>query len=397
MDIRAKFLEMQPQIVEWRRELHRAPEVGFDLPRTEAMVLRELAKLNLDEVRGGMGGGDGNPSHGVIATLSGALPGKTLALRADMDALPVAEETGLPFASENGNMHACGHDAHVAMLLSAAKFLSEAREELRGRIRFIFQPSEENFGSPSMIASGALENPAVDGIIGLHTGNLWEGLKPGQIGFRVGEFMAASDLMSIAVYGKDGHGAMPHNTVDAIAIAAQIITELQTLVSREISPFEPAVVSIGEVKAGSTYNIIAGRCDMKGTLRTFKAGRDVLLRERVRAVTEGVAASMRGRAEVNFISPLKAVINDRFFAEKMKDVVTDAMGSEMIHEIELPASVSEDFCWYLTKVPGAFFAHCSTFGDERDYPHHHPKFDVNESVLWTGGCALGAYALNWQK
>ena len=396
MDIKNSALKLSDRIIAWRRELHQNPEVGFELPRTEAMILRELAKMGFKDVKSGMGGGGKNGSHGVCVTLQGALPGKNLALRADMDALPVVEDTGLPFASQNGSMHACGHDAHIAMLLGAAQILIDSQDKLKGTVRLIFQPSEEDNGSPSMIASGALENPKVDAIIGLHTGNLWEGLKPGQIGFRSGPFMAACEKVDITLYGKGGHGATPQKTIDPIVMASQAICQLQTLVSREISPFDPAVVTIGELKAGSSFNIIANKCSMSGTLRTFKPGLDAYIRDRVRATVEGVASSMRGRAEVEFSGALKSVVNERFYAEKMRDVAAEVLGEEMVCEIAEPASVSEDFCWYLQEVPGSFFAHCATFEDERDYPHHHPKFDVNESVLWTGSCGMAAFALKWQ-
>jgi amidohydrolase len=364
------------------------------------VIVRELSKLGLDEIKSGQGQG-----HGVFATLRGKKPGpgKTLAIRADMDALPIVEDTGLPFASTNGHMHACGHDAHVAMLLAAAKLLAAKREDLTGTVRFIFQPAEETTnGALSMITSGALENPQVDEVIGLHTGNIWEGLKPGQIGWRVGPMMASTSALTIEFQGKGGHGATPHLTVDPIVMAAETISQLQTLVSREISPFEPAVLTIGQITGGSTYNVIAGNCHLRGMIRTFNPEIDALLKKRVRETAEGVAASMRGQAAVAFSSDLPAVINDEACALRMRDIVVKTLGEEWVQEVALPSSGAEDFSCYLAKVPGAFFYHCSTFepcavvGEGRDYPHHNAKFDVNESVLWTGTAALAAYALGWQ-
>jgi amidohydrolase len=318
-----------------------------------------------------------------------------------MDALPIEEETGLSFASSNGNMHACGHDAHMAMLLGTAKLLAGAREELVGAVRFIFQPAEETVdGAVSMIASGALENPKVDEIVGLHTGSIWDGLKPGQIGWRAGPMMASTSLIDIALEGRGGHGAMPHLTVDPIVMAAEVIAQLQTLVSREISPFEPAVVTIGQIAGGSAHNVIAGSCKLLGTLRAFDPRTDAFLKERVRATAEGVAASMRGRAAVTFSSDLAAVINDKACSIRMRNIVAETLGEEWVQEIERPSSGAEDFSFYLAKVPGAFFYHCSTFGpgrEDRDYPHHNAKFDVNESALWTGVAAMTAYALRWQS
>jgi amidohydrolase len=315
-----------------------------------------------------------------------------------MDALPIREETGLPFASTNGNMHACGHDAHVAMLLVTAKLLADAREELAGTVRFIFQPSEETVnGALSMIESGALENPHVDEIIGLHTGNIWDGLTPGQIGWRVGPMLASTSTLTIVFEGKGGHGATPHLTVDPIVIAAEAIGQLQTLVSREVSPFEPAVVTIGKIMGGSAHNVIAGSCELRGTIRAFNPKIDEFLKKRIRETAESVAASMRGRATVMFSGDLAAVINDRTCALKMRDIVVNTLGEEWVREVPLPSSGAEDFSFYLAKVPGAFFYHCSMFepspGTECNYPHHNSKFDVNESVLWTGSAAMAADAL----
>jgi amidohydrolase len=392
MDIEKQARASNEAVVTLRRELHAHPELEHDLPFAESVVVRELSKLGLDEIKSGQGKG-----HGVFATLKGGKPGKTLALRADMDALPVREETGLPFASENGKMHACGHDAHVAMLLGAAKLLAESRAELAGTVRFIFQPSEETvWGALSMIESGALENPRVDEVVSLHTGNIWSGMEPGQIGWRVGPMMAATTTCRIVLEGKGGHGAMPHLTVDPIVMAAEIVTQLQTLVSREVNPFDPAVVTIGKIEGGTAHNVIAGSCEMRGTVRSFDPRTDAFLKERVRATAEGVAASMRGRAAVEFFGDIAAVINDKATAWKMRDILTDVLGARWVRELEFPTSGSEDFSYYLADRPGAMFFHCSSFGGGRDYPHHHPKFDVNESVLWTGTAAMTAYALRWQ-
>ncbi len=393
MDIKTQAKEINGTLVELRRELHQNPELEHELPFTESVVVRELSKLGLDEIKSGQGHG-----HGVFATLKGGRPGKVLALRADMDALPIKEDTKLPFASTNGNMHACGHDAHVAMLLGTAKLLAEHRSELAGTIRFIFQPAEETVsGAVSMISSGALENPKVDAIIGLHTGNIWEGLTAGQMGWRVGPMMASTSTIKIVLEGKGGHGATPHLTVDPIVMAAEIISQLQTLVSREVSPFEPAVVTIGKIVGGTAHNIIAGQCELLGTIRNFNTEVDAFLKKRIKETAEGVAASMRGKASVEFYGYLPPVINDADIAQKMRKIAVETLGEAMVKEVALPSSGAEDFACYLEKTPGAFFYHCSLYGDERDFPHHNARFDVNESVFWTGVAAMTAFALRWQE
>ncbi|MDR1049131.1 MAG: amidohydrolase [Synergistaceae bacterium] len=388
MDMGARAEALNGCIVKLRRELHACPEVGHDLPLTEAVVVRELSRLDLDEIKTGQGEG-----HGVFATLKGEKRGRggTLALRADMDALPIREETGLPFASANGNMHACGHDAHMAMLLGAARLLAESRAECSGTVRFIFQPAEETVrGACSMIESGALENPRVDEIVALHTGNLWGSLEPGQIGWRVGPMMASSSFVDILLEGRGGHGAMPHLAVDSIVMAAEVIAQLQTLVSRETDPFDPAVVTFGKIEGGTAHNVVAESCAMRGMIRAFGPETTEFLKRRVRETAEGVAASMRGRAAVSISPGLPAVVNDAGAVSRMRAAVTEALGEKWLRELARPTAGAEDFALYLEKVPGALFYHCSMFGDGRDHPHHSPRFDVNESVLWTGAAALAA-------
>ena len=389
-DFVKKASELNGYAVGLRRELHAHPELEHELPFTEGVIVRELEKLNLDGLRPGMGRG-----HGVCADLVGTRPGKVLALRADMDALPVREETGLPYASANGCMHACGHDAHVAMLLTAARLLAESRSGLAGTVRFLFQPAEETVeGAPSMIESGALDG--VDAIVGLHTGSIWEGLEPGQIGWRVGPMMASTTTIRVELQGRGGHGATPHLTVDPIVMAAEVVSQLQTLVSRELSPFEPAVVTFGKISGGRAHNVIADTCELFGTMRCFNTEIDAFLKERITATVEGVAASMRGRGTVTFSGYLPPVVNDEAITLRMRDILRTTLGEGSEHEVARPSSGAEDFAEYLRKVPGAFFYHCSTFGDERDHPHHNSRFDVNESVLWTGAAAMAAFALLWQ-
>jgi len=289
------------------------------------------------------------------------------------------------------------------MLIVTDQMLAEARNELAGTVRFIFQPAEETLGGAEpMIESGALDNPKVDEIIGVHTGSIWAGLKPGQIGWKVGPFMAATSRVDITFEGKGGHGATPHLTVDPIVMAAEAIVQLQTLVSREVSPFEPVVITIGKIEGGTANNIIPVCCKLAGSIRTFNAEVHEFIKERIKTMAEGVASNARGKAIVEFTSNIPVVDNDEACSHRMRDIITGTMGGEYAAEVALPTSGSEDYAFYLQKVPGAFFFHCgmyepSSSGENLNYPHHHPKFDINESTLWTGTAALTAYALNWQK
>ncbi|MCR4817754.1 MAG: amidohydrolase [Fretibacterium sp.] len=391
MDIKKMAAELNDYAVRIRRELHAHPELSFDLPFTEGVVVRELEAMGFTNIRRGIGGG-----HGVTADLTGAKPGKTLALRADMDALPIREETGLPFASDNGCMHACGHDVHTAMLLAAAKLLSGAKDELAGTVRFLFQPSEEPAnGAAVMVKDGALKG--VDCIIGLHTGNLWAGLKAGQIGWKVGPFMAATTTFKVELKGKSAHGATPHLAVDTITMAAHIISQLQLIVSREMNPFDPRVLTVGHIEGGTTTNIVADSCRFSGVIRSFSAENSAFMKERIVQTVEQEAASLRGTGTVAFSSDLPPVVNDEALTLKMRDIIHKELGVEFEHEITMPTTGAEDFAEYTKTVPGAFFYHCSTFGDDRDRPHHNAHFMVNESMLWTGVAAMAAFALNWQK
>ncbi|MBQ7445131.1 MAG: amidohydrolase [Clostridia bacterium] len=391
MDIKKSAMELNDYAIGIRRELHAHPELSFDLPFTEGVVVRELEAMGFTNIRRGIGGG-----HGVTVDLVGAKPGKTLALRADMDALPIREETGLPFASDNGCMHACGHDAHTAMLLATAKLLSGAQGELAGTVRFLFQPSEEPAnGAAVMVKDGALDG--VDTIIGLHTGNLWAGLKAGQIGWKVGPFMAATTTFNVELKGKSAHGATPHLGVDTITMAALIISQLQLIVSREMNPFDPRVLTVGHIEGGTTTNIVADFCRFRGVIRSFSTENSAFMKERIVQTVEQEAASLRGTGTVAFSSDLPPVVNDEALTLKMRDIIHKELGVEFEHEIAMPTTGAEDFAEYTKTIPGAFFYHCSTFGDERDCPHHNAHFMVNESVLWTGVAAMAAFALDWQK
>lgn len=391
IDVKQEAQKMNDQIVRWRRILHATPELGFDTPATEKFILDELEKIGVDAIRSGDG------KRGIVALIKGGKPGKTLGIRADYDALNLTEDTGLPFAATNGNMHACGHDGHASMLLGTAKLLTECRDELSGTVKLIFQPSEENGkGAPAMIEDGVLENPAIDSIIGLHAGNLWKGFKPGEAGYRFGAFMAAADWFTVTFEGKGGHGATPHLTVDPVAMACQAVSMLQMIVSRETSPLDSAVVTVGAIQGGTMPNIIAPNCTISGTIRSLSPETRASTRERIRQICENTARALRGTASVSFTYGPPPLINDKEMTEKMKTVMEEIVGENMTHEVEEPTMGGEDMAFFQEKVPGSFFFLPANFGDERDYPHHHPKFDLNEDVFWIGPAIMVRFALSWQ-
>lgn len=384
---------LSEEITAWRRSLHEIPELGLETPKTAAFIVQELKKMGAEDIREKVGG------WGVTALVKGALPGKTLAVRADCDALPIKEETGLPFASKNGLMHACGHDAHTAMALGAAKLLLARKNDLAGTVKFIFQPAEENvLGAKAMIDDGALENPAVDALIGLHTGCLWKDIGFGEIGVRYGSLMAAVDRFIITFKGKGGHGATPHLAVDPVTMTSTAVLELQTILSRELSPLDPAVLTIGRIEGGRAFNIIAESCTIEGTVRTLSPTTRAFVEERIRAIASRVAEGMRGEAEVKYEAGPPALINDAEFTKKFQAFAAGVAGADKVKEISEPTMGGEDVAFFLEKVPGTFFVHGSCNPDKGQvYPHHNPKFDIDEDALPLGSALFAGFALTWQK
>lgn len=383
MNIREKAKAIEGQIIAWRREIHQYPELMLDTVKTEELVAEALKDMGV-EVRQGVGG------HGVVGLLRGEAQGsayqvKTIALRADMDALPIQEETGKPYASKvSGLMHACGHDGHVAMLLGAAKILADTKKELAGNVKFIFQPGEEGAGGARlMIEDGCLEDPRPDMIVGAHLGSLWN-VEPGMAGFRAGPLMAASDRFSVTVKGRGGHGAAPHLSVDPVVVAAHTVVALQTIVSREVNPTEPAVVTVGVLQAGTANNIIPDSCVLKGTVRYMDKDMGSRIAQRIKEIAEGIAASMRAEAVVEYHYGYPPLVNDAASTEMVAASAARVLGAENVTTAQ-PTMGGEDMAFYLEKVPGTFFAIGS--GNKAKgivYPNHHPKFDLDEDVLHLG-------------
>ena len=368
--------ELYPEMVEFRRDLHMYPELSFEEERTPAKIAEYLQALGL-QVRTGVGG------RGVVATIEGAKPGRTVALRADFDALPIQEETALPFASKvPGKMHACGHDLHTAALLGVAKVLAQNRESLSGRVVLIHQFAEEiePGGALPMIEDGCLEG--VDVVYGAH---VWSPLPYGTVACRSGEAMAAADSFTITVSGKGGHGAMPHTSVDPIAIGAQLVVHLQQIVSRNVDPLRPAVLTVGAFHAGNAPNVIPDSAELVGTVRTFHGDVQDLMEQRLNEYAQSVAMAGGATATVDYRRGYPALINHDEQATRVRELAAQRFGEQQVIDVD-PVMGGEDFAYYLQRVPGAFFyVGGGSETGEANYPHHHPRFDVDErSMLVTG-------------
>jgi amidohydrolase len=364
---------IEARLIKTRRELHERPELSGREEETAAYIAKRLKELSLPDVKKGVGG------NGVVVDIQGDGPGQAVLVRADMDGLPLNEATDLPFRSKNdGVMHACGHDVHIAIALEVARRFAAHRGQLPGMIRFAFQPAEEaSGGAKPMIEAGVLEG--IDRVIGLH---VWSELPLGKVSVRPGVVMASADMFRMIVTGKSGHGARPHLTIDAVTIAAQIINALQTLVSRETSPTAPVVLTLGSIHGGSAPNIIAGEVVLQGTLRTFDNGLRIRLLARIDELAGGIARSMRGDCKFHLDSEAPAVVNDPRIASLVEESAATVVGSDSVLAYE-PLMVGEDFAYFLEARPGAFFL----LGAAPEGPpvvHHTPEFRVDERCLAIG-------------
>ncbi|MEK5071519.1 amidohydrolase [Sporosarcina sp. FSL K6-1508] len=368
-----------------RRHLHMNPELSFKEKNTAQYIYNFYAELGI-EVQQGVGG------NGVVARVSGGRPGKTVALRADFDALPIQDEKDVPYKSTvPGVMHACGHDGHTATLLQLAKAFHELQEDLTGEYVFIHQHAEEYApgGAISMIEDGCLDG--VDVIFGTH---LWSLTPSGTIEYLTGPVMAAADRFDIIIQGAGGHGAAPHQTKDAIVIGAQLVMNLQQLVSRRVNPIDSAVLSIGSFVAQNAFNVIADSATLGGTVRTFNPKiRDLMERE-MKRVIDGTALANDCTIDFEYVRGYPAVVNHEAETEFLKTVAESILNVESVVE-STPQMGGEDFAYYLEKVPGTFFF--TGAKPEHPYPHHHPKFDFDESAMLLAAKTLGAAAIDYQK
>jgi amidohydrolase len=372
------------QLVRWRRSLHRRPEVAFKEHETSAFLRGHFQRLGIPA----------KPlaETGFRAELVGRPGGKTVALRSDMDALPLQEEGEKEYISLNpGATHACAHDGHMAVLLGVAELLLKRREQFQGRVVFLFQPAEElpPGGAKPMIKEGAVDG--VDAIFGLH---LWQGLPTGAIGIVKGPMMAQSDNFKITVRGKGGHGSMPHHAVDPILIASHLVVGLQSIVSRNVDPLKPAVLSFGTVNGGSVYNIIPGEVYLTGTVRTFDPSLQGLIVRRMKEMTNGTALSFGAEATFEYEIGYPPLVNDPASVDFVLDVVKMTLGEERIKPFG-PVMGGEDFAYYLQKIPGAFLFFGA--GDGAKFPHHHPGFDFDEKALPEATLLMVMLALEFLK
>jgi amidohydrolase len=377
--------EVAAEVVATRRDLHRHPELGFEEHRTSALVADRLRALGFD-VHTGIG------KTGVVGVVKGARSGKTIMLRADMDALPIDEENEVSYRSQApAHMHACGHDGHVAMLLGAARVVMSRRDEIAGTVCFLFQPAEEGKGgAKAMVEDGVLERFGIERAYGLH---LASADPAGQVGFREGAFYASSDSIEITIEGKGGHGASPHLSIDPIYVAAQFVVAVQQVVSRQVDPIEPAVVTIGAIHGGTTHNVIPSRVQLLGTVRAFDAGVRSKMAERIERVLRGVCESSGATYRFEYLWRYPVTSNDVEQTRHVRALAERVAGAECVADVPKLMG-AEDFSFFAERVPACFFTIGSNGGPESSWPHHHARFDIDESALETGVRMMIALALD---
>ncbi|HTV72194.1 MAG TPA: M20 family metallopeptidase [Candidatus Acidoferrales bacterium] len=373
-------------LVRVRRHLHQRPELSMVEHQTAAFIEGELRTLPFDQVRTGVG------KTGLLATLVGAKPGPVSLLRADMDALPITELNETAYASENpGVMHACGHDGHVSILLAAAKTLCARREEIAGTLVFCFQPGEEGYaGNRLMIEDGALENPHVDRTFALH---LYSGLDVGRIGVHDGAFFASADEFKLTIVGKGGHGAMPQSAIDPVVAGAHFVTMLQTIVSREIAPKDPAVFTVGKFQAGTTFNVIPDSAELLGTVRCFDAEIRKSMPERLRRIVRGLSEAMRVECEVHYNWSYPPTVNHKEINDVVRAVGRDVLGPQNVIEHDI-VMWAEDMSFMQEVRPGSYFVVGARGGEASSFPHHNARFDIDERALEIGYRMMVALGLS---
>lgn len=384
MNVKESVETYKEQILAWRREIHSCPEIAREEIKTGDMVAKALESFGIEVTR--------VAKTGVLGLLKGGHPGKTVALRADMDALAIVEATEVPYKSKiKGAMHACGHDGHTAMLLGAAKILSQRRQDIYGSIKFIFQPAEEiGIGALALIDDGVMDG--VEAILGMH---LWPDLPSGKVSLVPGPRMASADRVTITVKGKAGHGSMPHQGIDAILAASAIIMNLQSISSREIAPLEPSVVTIGKLAGGTSWNITCDEVNLEGTTRCFSHEVRKLFPSAIERIIKSTAASFRAQAEMEYIPIAPPLINNAIIARIAAASLQKLYGEDIFGDIEKVMG-GEDFAYLCEKTPGAMaFIGCGNKAKQTDYPLHNEKFNIDEDVLPVGAALHAQFALDF--
>lgn len=376
--IRSSILELQHELVQWRRSIHQKPELGFQEKITADFIANKLRQWQIPHQTQ-------IAQTGIVATIEGTnSSNKVLAIRADMDALPIQEANQVPYRSlHDGKMHACGHDGHVAIALGTAYYLSQHPEAITGKVKIIFQPAEEGpGGAKPMIEAGVLKNPDVDAIIGLH---IWNNLPLGTVGVRKGALMAAVECFRCTISGRGGHGAMPHQTVDSIVVASQVVNALQTIVSRNVNPIDSAVVTVGTFHGGTALNVIADSTTISGTVRYFNPELESFIQERVEAIIAGICQSYGATYDLDYWQLYPPTINHPEIADLVQEVATEVVETQLGVVPECQTMGGEDMSFFLQEVPGCYFFLGSANPDkDLAYPHHHPRFDFDETVLSMG-------------
>lgn len=384
MDVKKLANKYKQYVIDLRRDFHMYPERSFEEFRTSAKIKEELDKMGIpySSVAG----------TGVVAIIEGSKSGKVVALRADMDALEVNEKNDIPYKSQNeGMMHACGHDGHIAMLLGAAKILSELKNKFDGKVKLIFQPAEELAqGAVKMIEAGAMDG--VDNVFGIH---LWSGLPVGKVSVEDGPRMAAVDLFKIQVKGKGGHGSAPHEGIDSVLVASSIVMNLQSIASREMNPLNPIVVTVGKLTAGTRFNVLAPEAILEGTTRYFDPSIKEKLPKAMERIAKNIATSYRAEAKLEYNYATSPVINDLKCSKIATKSVKKLLGEEGLMKFE-KVTGGEDFSEFQTKAPGVL-AMVGIRNEEKDaaYPHHHPNFNIDEDALEIGSALYAQYAIDF--
>lgn len=388
--LKQEFDEILPGVVADRRHFHENPELAFEEVKTAAYVAERLQQLGVEDIKTGVG------KTGVTGLIRGEKgDGKVVMLRADMDALPILEEVDAEYKSKvDGVMHACGHDAHTAMLLGVTRILMQHKANFKGTVKVLFQPAEEvpPGGAQAMIKDGALEDPKVDAAFGLHVAS---DMPAGQIGWRSGPGSAGSDRFRAVIKGKGGHAARPQSSTDPVVIAAQIIIALQSLVSRETDPMDSVVLSTTAVLAGEAFNVIPDTAELRGTVRTIDPDSRERMEKRVQEVIKGIAQTMGAETEITYIKGYPSLQNDEAMADIVRRAAIEVVGEDQVIESGLGLG-GEDFSYFSLEVPSCFFR-CGTRNEERDivWGHHHPKFDVEEEGFVNGMATMANAAITY--